>query len=198
MDKEYPIEELWNEFRHGSADAYGKLIKLYYKDLYNYGTRFTHDHELVKDNIQDLFLHLWKNRQTIQSTYHVKYYLLKSLRRLIARSSQKNSWFIKVSELEFDAGFGEALSGEALMIKDESIRGLALKMHQVISTLSRRQQEVIYLRFYLDADIADIADIVGINRQSVYNLLHEALHKLKQLPRANFDLKTLLFTLMLV
>jgi RNA polymerase sigma factor (sigma-70 family) len=53
-------------------------------------------------------------------------------------------------------------------------------MRQALSGLSKRQQEVIYLRFYVDADIDEIAEIMGLNRQSVYNLLHEGLKKLKK------------------
>ncbi len=39
---------LWNEFRSGDADAFGELIRIHYQDLFNYGTRFTRDEELVK------------------------------------------------------------------------------------------------------------------------------------------------------
>jgi RNA polymerase sigma factor (sigma-70 family) len=57
---------------------------------------------------------------------------------------------------------------------------LARKMRQALAGLSRRQQEVIYLRFYVEADIEEIAEIMSLNRQSVYNLLHDALKKLKK------------------
>jgi RNA polymerase sigma factor (sigma-70 family) len=53
-------------------------------------------------------------------------------------------------------------------------------MRQALAGLAKRQQEVIYLRFYVDADIDEIAEIMGLNRQSVYNLLHEGLKKLKK------------------
>jgi RNA polymerase sigma factor (sigma-70 family) len=172
--------ELWTQLRAGNADAYGRLIKIYYRELHSYGTRFTKDEELVKDCIQDLFLTIWKNRQTIGDTAFVKYYLIKSLRRLIARAMDKNKWFSLSHEPEFDAGFGTALSAENIMIRDEMLLEQSNKMRFILSKLSKRQQEVIYLRFYLDADIADIADIMSISRQSVYNLLHDALKKLKE------------------
>jgi RNA polymerase sigma factor (sigma-70 family) len=56
---------LWNEFRNGNAEAFGALIRVHYQDLFQYGTRFTKDEELVKDCLQDLFLELWTNRLTI-------------------------------------------------------------------------------------------------------------------------------------
>jgi RNA polymerase sigma factor (sigma-70 family) len=172
---------LWNEFRNGNSDAFGELIRVHYKDLFNYGTRFTKEDELVKDCIQDLFLELWTNRLTISETSFVKYYLLKSLRRKltrkIGRSRHTGSW----DELNFESLFNGSPSVETSIIREEYLTELSRKMRKVLVNLSKRQQEVIYLRFYLDADIEEIAEIMALNRQSVYNLLHDSLKKLKKL-----------------
>ncbi|MBS1662489.1 MAG: sigma-70 family RNA polymerase sigma factor [Bacteroidetes bacterium] len=176
---------LWNEFRNGNADAFGQLIKIHYQDLFNYGTRFTRDEEMVKDCIQDLFLALWANRLTISETSFVKYYLLKSLRhslsRMIGRSRYHNSW----NELHFEDLFNASPSVESRLIYEEQMVELSRKMRKVLTALSRRQQEVIYLRYYMDADIDEIADIMSLNRQSVYNLLHDALKRLRKISFKN-------------
>jgi RNA polymerase sigma factor (sigma-70 family) len=171
--------ELWEQLRKGNAEAYGSLVKYYYQDLFKYGSSFTRDEELVKDCMQDLFLSLWKNRDTIRDTAFVKYYLLKSLRRLIARSLEKSKWFSKPVEPQFDGGFDNSLTADNILIRDEMLLEQSRRMREVLSRLSKRQQEVIYLRYYADAETADIADIMGISRQSVYNLLHDALNKMK-------------------
>jgi len=172
---------LWNNFRNGNSDAFGELIRVHYQDLFNYGTRFTKEDELVKDCIQDLFLELWTNRLTISETSFVKYYLLKSLRRKltrkIGRSRHTGSW----DELHFESLFNGSPSVETSIIREEWLAELSRKMRKVLTSLSKRQQEVIYLRFYVDADIEEIAEIMALNRQSVYNLLHDALKRLKKL-----------------
>jgi RNA polymerase sigma factor (sigma-70 family) len=171
---------LWNEYRSGNAEAFGALIRVHYQDLFHYGTRFTKDEELVKDCLQDLFLELWINRETISETSFVKYYLLKALRRKLNRKIGRSRYTGSWEELHFESLFNGAPSVETSIIREEGMVELARKMRQALTGLSKRQQEVIYLRFYVDADIEDIAEIMSVNRQSVYNLLHDALKKLKK------------------
>jgi RNA polymerase sigma factor (sigma-70 family) len=172
---------LWNEYRSGNADAFGALVRVHYPDLFHYGTRFTRDVELVKDCLQDLFLELWINRETISETSFVKYYLLKALRRKLTRKIGRSRYTGSWEELHFESILNGAHPVEASIIREEGVTELARKMRHALVGLSKRQQEAIYLRYYFDADTDEIAEIMSINRQSVYNLLHDALKKLKKL-----------------
>ena len=172
---------LWNEFRSGNADAFGALIRVHYSDLFHYGTRFTRDAELVKDCLQDLFLELWINRETISETSFVRYYLLKALRRKLTRKIGRSRYTGSWEELHFDSLFSGTQPVENGAIREEGLIELTKKMRHSLSGLTKRQQEVVYLRYYVDADIDEIAEIMSVNRQSVYNLLHESLKKLKKL-----------------
>ncbi|KAI9463077.1 hypothetical protein F5148DRAFT_1150328 [Russula earlei] len=172
------MSDLWTRFRNGDADAFGELIHTHYQDLYHYGIRFTKDEELVKDCIQELFLSIWKSRASFTEVVQLKYYLLKSFRRKVSRELQRNKR-IKTLELHFETGFDTELSIDHTLIKEEATLELAKKVRAIISRLSKRQQEIIYLRFYLNTDMEEIAGIMSLNRQSVYNLLHEALKKMK-------------------
>ena len=172
---------LWNEYRGGNADAFGALIRVHYSDLFHYGTRFTRDAELVKDCLQDLFMELWINRETISETSFVKYYLLKALRRKLTRRIGRSRYTGSWEELRFESLFAGSHPIETGITREEGLAELAKKMRHALAGLSKRQQEVIYLRYYMDADIDEIAEIMTVNRQSVYNLLHESLKKLKKL-----------------
>jgi RNA polymerase sigma factor (sigma-70 family) len=170
---------LWNEFRNGDINAFSKLMRKYYRDLFNYATRFTKDKELVKDCIQELFLTLWVNRQTINTTSYVRYYLLKSLRRRLVKSLCDNIYAnINCDDFRFNAGFDESVENKIILAENYS--ELSQTMRNLVASLSKREQEVIYLRFYVDADYYEIAEIMCINKQSAYNLLCEALRKLKK------------------
>ncbi len=169
---------LWSKFLHGDTCAFEKLMNRHYRDLFNYGTRFTGDKELVKDCIQDLFLVLWKNRSTVNQTNFVKFYLLKSLRRKLSKALSCNIYSFVNNELHFDAGFDDPV--ETKIIVSEYHLESSQKVRKLLATLSPREQEVIFLRFYTDVDYSQIAEIMSIHRQSAYNLLHDALRKLKK------------------
>ena len=98
----------------------------------------------------------------------------------------------ELSNSLFDIGLNPELR-----IVDHEIAGeLTHKIRRILEGIPRRQQEIIYLRFYANADADEIARIMNISRQSVYNLLHEALKKLKTYAE-NFLISLLfLFTLL--
>jgi DNA-directed RNA polymerase specialized sigma24 family protein len=91
-----------------------------------------------------------------------------------------------LDENYFDAGFNMVLPVEANLVLQEKLTEVSFKVRSVLEKLSRRQQEIIYLRFYIEADISHIAEIMDISHQSVYNLLHEALKRFKRLSNADY------------
>ena len=172
--------ELWQQFKAGDADAFAKIIHQYYHDIFNYGLRFSGDRELLKDSLQDVFLVLWKNRQTIGNTSNPKFYLMKTLRRHLQRLLAKKRILPFSKDISFENIIDADEARQEQMIKDEQLAAYIKIIQQRMLGLSPRQQEIIYLRFYAGADMEDIAAVMNIRRQSVYNLLHDALTKLKK------------------
>ena len=138
----------------------------------------------MKDCIQDLFLFLWQKRAAINETPSVEHYLMKALRRRLERALTRNmAMATGHSTLEFmDL---EPAPDQHIILQEQSAE-LEQTIKKSIAALSKRQQEIIYLRFYLNADAAQIADIMQLNRQSVYNLLHEAINHLRHITEQYF------------
>lgn len=171
--------ERWNAFRSGDAIAFGQIARQYYRSLYSYGIKFSKDAEFVKDCIQDLYLELWAKRSTLGETGFVKFYLLKSLRRKIYRESLKKQWMTDGDELDFEAESLGEISIEQQIIEIETSEQLLKSLNQQITLLTKRQQEVIYLRFYEGLDNESTAQVMAISRQAVANLLYRTIQELK-------------------
>jgi RNA polymerase sigma factor (sigma-70 family) len=77
--------------------------------------------------------------------------------------------------------FISEFSIETELILQEDQKQKVLRLNTLINALSARQREVIHLRFFDELDHDQIADMMGLNRQSVYNLLHETIRRLRNM-----------------
>jgi len=170
---------LWYQFKEGDSQALGELAKNHYRVLFNYATKFTKDKELIKDCIQDLFLYLWDHRENLQTSPFVTIYLLKSLRNNLFKKLNQERKLI-ADEFNIDLPVSEGTTIESTIIEVELFYENELKIKTILSSLPKRQQEVIFLKFYEGLGIEEIAEIMDMNRQSVSNLLQRAIQNLKQ------------------
>ncbi len=177
---------LWQQFKAGDAAAFGQIADQYYRLLYNYGAQFSADPEFTRDCIQEMMLELWERRARLSEVVSVKAYLLKSLRHRIGRESIRLQRLNTVEELAFLSGESVERPIESVIIETEQERVRIQQLQQLIADLTLRQQEIIYLRFYQQLDYDDIAEIMGLSRQSVANLLHRTLKNLRERWPASF------------
>ncbi len=173
---------MWEAFRKGDKAAFEQLLLRYYRPMFDYGIRFQNDPEQLRDDLHDLMVSLWDRREHLQETSHLKFYLFKALRHQIFREKQKRARQIDLEEMEeevmpdteYRLGFAE----------EEAYNRQAHQIHHTLLRLSRRQQEVLHLKFFEELTNEQIAEILGISRQAAANLLYTALRAFKVLWKA--------------
>ncbi len=171
---------LWKKFIGGDRQAFQELILSHYKPLLNYGMRFCRDQDFIEDVIQDLFIYLWEHKQDLTETpASVKNYLFKAFRNRMIFDLKQHQRLTDFSEKHED--LEDFLEGgiQDSWIHSESETHLNSHLASMVSQLPDRQREALFLKYYHDCDIQQIADIMGINRQSVSNHLQKAIHYLK-------------------
>lgn len=169
--------QAWSMFRQGDRNAFKWLYRHFAAMLYNYGTKFTKDTELVEDSIQDLFVELWETRERLSDTTSVKFYLYRALRRRIARQSV------------FTKRFTNTFTDNAVLISQSSEFYLMIEqadsvkkqiLENSLNQLSARQREILYLKYFDELTFPQIADIMQIDLKSTYKLMYKALAAIKQ------------------
>ncbi|RCR69379.1 RNA polymerase sigma factor [Larkinella punicea] len=175
-------EQLWDQFRSGDEVAFARLYKEYVQVLYHYCAHFTADRALIKDCIHDLFVELWKHRQTIGQTTSVRFYLMASIKRKLVRHLNAEMKFSSQDDVENDREWlpGCAPSYESTLISYEEDDHVNACVAKAIEKLPRRQREAVYLRYYQNLSNEEISSLMQINIQSVYNLIFGALTNLKK------------------
>jgi RNA polymerase sigma factor (sigma-70 family) len=172
--------DLWLDIIDGNEHALADLFRLYYSRLYNYGMKIVTNQEFIKDCIQELFLTLWDSKNSINDAYSVKSYLFSSLRRTIFRKLKKNRATYERNKKYVENHFTEPLNVEQLIVHFEVEQESKKQLRKAIDHLGGRQKEAIYLKYYDGLSNAEIADVMGINRQSVYNHVSGAIQRLQQ------------------
>jgi RNA polymerase sigma factor (sigma-70 family) len=174
-------KELLQGLQQNHEEALASLMKMYYANLYNYGARFTKDDGLIKDCIQEVFISLWQRRETAESILSPRYYFLRAIKNKVLKAIHKNIDKISSADLQGEYDFFHDFSIEQVIAEKQVSKEKAIKLRKVLSLLSKKQKEIIYLKYYQYLDHGQIAELMNISRQSVYNLLHEVIHKLRSL-----------------
>ncbi len=168
---------LWTKVIEGDQDALAFIYNTYFPSLYRYGLKLNPDENLVKDCIHDLFVGIWLSRERLSVTSSIRFYLLASLKRKIGRQQQG------IMSRLFD-GREEQLSftrsHEDVLIGEQADQERKAKLEKVIRSMPRRQQEILYLRYYEGLDTQQTADIMALSINSTYVLLAKALGYLKK------------------
>lgn len=172
--------ELWSDIRNDDKEALSKLFCLYYEYLYSYGYKIKPCEEFVKDCIQEIFLTIWNSRQTINQAESVKSYLFSSMRRTIFRKIRQQNARQKRNMNYLNLSADELLNVEELMIRFETQQEHKKKLIEAIQLLGKKQKEAVYLKYYEGLTGNEIADIMGIKRQSVNNHISEGVQKLQR------------------
>lgn len=173
-----PVEdELWQRFRAGDEQAFTTIYNTHFATLYRYGYHIASDDELVKDTIQTLFVELWRGRRTLSPTDSIKFYLLKAMRRQVYRAIRQQAALLT----DPDTGNTLTFSPEFDFITLEVQQQQQAQLRQAIDQLSHRQKEAITLLYIDGLSYPEIADMMAVQVRTVYNLVYEALERLRRL-----------------
>ena len=178
-DKRLDDSILWAAFKQGDRTAYEQIYQTYIRVLLVYGVRILDNEETVRDTIQDLFIELWKSRETISETDNIKVYLFKALRYKLLKEMSKTGNEDLDSALNTYQSLLKVYPHESFLIEEEHRSEQLRKLNRALSNLPSRQHEVLHLRYFQNCSNEDIARIMGIQYQSVSNLVHKSLEALK-------------------
>ncbi|HEV3324545.1 MAG TPA: sigma-70 family RNA polymerase sigma factor [Puia sp.] len=171
---------LWLQFKEGSRDAFAALYQRHITPLIAYGLKLCPDSDLLKDQIQELFVELWNSRKNLSPIGSVRFYLFKALRYKLIRLEKNRNLRDHAARIAMDLNSMQD-SVETSIIGDEVSASQVDSLRQAIKALTVRQQEAIQLRYYQGFSNEQIANLMDLNYQSVNNLLHRALSRLKEI-----------------
>jgi RNA polymerase sigma factor (sigma-70 family) len=169
-------EATWHSFKQGDKQAYAVLYQRYFDVLYRASLRITSDRELVKDCIHDLFVTIWKNRDNLSQPNSVKAYLLSAIQRKLKRQTTR----LRPHQNDIDKVKTPPLSDcrEDQLIDDQTELEQKYIVDRALDSLTKREREAIYLKFYGNLSYKEVAEVMAIRVDSIYNLISKSIETL--------------------
>ena len=158
---------------------FSQLYNQQIDQLFAFGSRFTSDREMLKDCIQDVFVKLYTRRNNLGPIDNVNNYLFISLRNRIHDEFRRNG---KMADDEINDINMQAIAEfeEYNQERMEQQQELTSNVEKLFDKLSPRQRQIINLYYIEQRKYDDICRIMGINYQSVRNLMHRSISRLRE------------------
>ncbi len=172
----------WEKLKSGNREALGEIYDFYIDDLFVYGMHQKHDKGYVMDCIHDVFVDIYKYRNSLSNTDNVRFYLYKCLKRRIHR---KKSWKIIPLQTDYN-GFSKAeqrvssISSEEAIIDLERTTEKNTRLAKAMESLTKRQKECILMRFTKDIPYEEIAQIMDVSVQTARTIVYRGIKSLRE------------------
>jgi len=117
----------------------------------------------------------------IYSANDIRAYLFQAVRnRLFDVFKTNHSASATPDEIDSVPAFAVKCSVEDDFIENEEQEQLVAKVNSMLSLLTARQREIIFLRYEQELDYKDISTVMNINETSCRKLVHKAIVKLRE------------------
>jgi len=185
MSLDYKHEELKQRIILGDSKALDILYLENFNKLVQYGSRFHPQSSTIsiKDIVQELFIWIAQNQLKLKNIDNIEVYLFSALKKNIFSEIKKNKAKQSIKD-KFIATYLNRQnryedSVESQLIVKETSNHNKTKIDQLISALPAAQQEVIYLRNYVNLDYKEISKIMNLSEQVVRNYSYRAMQKMR-------------------
>ena len=172
-------DTLLASFQAGNMAAFSQLYDLHINILFNYGLKLTIDKELLKDCIHDIFVKLYTKKEELGTIDNLKSYLFISLKNKLCDELRKRMYMSDTAIEDVNAVAPTDVEDDYM--EEEQRKNEFSLVKRLLDQLSPRQREALILYYIEEKKYEDICEIMNMNYQSVRNLMHRGLTKLRSL-----------------
>ena len=162
--------ELWRRIHQGDTSSFSIIFKKYYLRLYNFAMRFVPDSQAAQNIVQEMFVHLWIQREKHNIQSNLKSYLFTSVRN---RALNYINQIKKNDSIELD--HISAMQTDNTPEQDYMNHELQLLVHKAIDQLPEKCRQIYLMKRYDELKYAEIAQILDISINTVKTQIKRAL-----------------------
>jgi RNA polymerase sigma-70 factor (ECF subfamily) len=166
---------------NGDATAWEPLVLAHQQAVFRLAYLLLGDPDEAEDVAQETFLRAWRALKGFDSTRPLRPWLLS-----IAANLSRNRYR---SAGRYIAALTRAFRNEpaALNIEEKSTQNMdARQLWKAVQNLSVSDQQIVYLRFFLELSVTETAEVLQVAEGTVKSRLSRALEKLRTIIQQKF------------
>lgn len=168
-------KELLRRVSNGDQQAFSAVFKSYHPFVYAFGRRITRSDELAEEVVQDIFLKIWVDRESLVKIDNFGAYLNRIVR---------NHCYNVLRKLAMESKHASLLSTDFDDIDDSTVQQLDYNaanevLEGAIQTLSTQQKNVYQLCHQQGLTYQEASAELGISQQTVHAYMKDALRKIR-------------------
>ncbi|MBQ2846689.1 MAG: RNA polymerase sigma factor [Clostridia bacterium] len=166
------INELVTQAKAGSAEAFGELYELYYKEMYCYACCVTGSEILAQDAVSDAVLSAFRQIKSLKNEKAFKGWLFKILCAACKRYYTDDQKKKAMIYLDDESGGNTEPAGFESM-------ELSVELKRALDEISAEERAVVLLSVLGNYKSHEIADMLDLTPSTVRSKLKRSLKKLK-------------------
>ena len=177
MDESTLIRHAMN----GDAAAWESLVQAHQESVFRLAYLLLGDPDDAEDTAQESFLRAWKYLKRFDRARPLRPWLL-SITANLARNRRRSAG-------RYLAALMRAFREEpvSVRIEEKSLQNLeANELWQAVQNLNLTDQQIIYLRFFLDLSVTETAQVLQVAAGTVKSRLSRAIEKLRSIIQQDF------------
>lgn len=176
--------DLIERAREGDETAYELLVREHQEAVFRLAYLFLGDAAEAEDAAQETFIRAYRGLKSFDTSRPLRPWLL----RIVANTARNRRraagrYFAALRRLVF------AVPEPSLHVEHESTRlWEAQTLWEAVQRLNPKDQEVIYLRYFLELSVNETAEVLNIEAGTVKSRLSRALERLRGVVEENYPL----------
>jgi len=166
---------------HGDAAAWEPLVLAHQQAVFRLSYLLLGDPDDAEDIAQETFLRAWKHLKRFDATRPLRPWLL-SIASNLASNRRRSAG-------RYFAALTRAFRDEptSINMEEKSAQHMqANDLWKAVQTLHIADQQIVYLRYFLDLSVAETAEVLQVAEGTVKSRMSRALEKLRNIIQQDF------------
>ena len=164
---------LLQQVEQGSTHAFNMLFETYWEQAYSTAYKRLKSHDDAKDIVQEVFTHIWINRQHTHIE-NLPAYLHVAIRNRVLRFISKQKTTHSFFEILDTIAERNSCADSPLLWKE-----FMQAYEALLQSLPPKRQKIFRLRYEENLSTKKISDQMGISRKTVQNQLGKAVETMR-------------------